>query len=72
VLVARAGPRPHGAADSYPNRPVRGIVPFTPGAGTDTTASLLAQRLSGRLGPAPLTDFIELAGCAAVTVAVRL
>jgi tripartite-type tricarboxylate transporter receptor subunit TctC len=37
------------AADAYPNRPVRWIVPFTPGAGTDTTARLMAQRLSERL-----------------------
>jgi tripartite-type tricarboxylate transporter receptor subunit TctC len=38
------------AADGYPSRPVRWIVPFTPGAGTDTTARLLAQRLSDKLG----------------------
>jgi len=38
------------AADAYPTRPVRWIVPFTPGAGTDTTARLVAQRLSEKLG----------------------
>ena len=36
------------AAETWPNRPVRWIVPFTPGAGTDTTARLVAQRLSER------------------------
>jgi tripartite-type tricarboxylate transporter receptor subunit TctC len=38
------------AGETWPNRPVRWIVPFTPGAGTDTTARLVAQRLSERLG----------------------
>jgi tripartite-type tricarboxylate transporter receptor subunit TctC len=38
------------AAETWPNRPVRWIVPFTPGAGTDTTARLVAQRLSERFG----------------------
>jgi tripartite-type tricarboxylate transporter receptor subunit TctC len=36
------------AAETWPNRPVRWIVPFAPGAGTDTTARLVAQRLSER------------------------
>lgn len=30
----------------YPNKPVRLIGPFTPGAGTDTTARLIARHLS--------------------------
>jgi len=47
VFAAAATAR---AADAYPSRPVRWIVPFTPGAGTDTTARLVAQRLSERFG----------------------
>jgi tripartite-type tricarboxylate transporter receptor subunit TctC len=37
-------------AQSYPARPVRIIVPFPPGQATDTTARLIAQSLSERLG----------------------
>jgi tripartite-type tricarboxylate transporter receptor subunit TctC len=33
-------------AKEYPNKPVRFIVPFAPGAGTDTTARTIAQKLS--------------------------
>ncbi len=38
-----------GAADAvadYPSKPVRLIAPFTPGAGTDTTARMIAKHLS--------------------------
>jgi tripartite-type tricarboxylate transporter receptor subunit TctC len=37
-------------AQTYPTRPVRIIVGFTPGGGADTTARLMGQRLSERLG----------------------
>jgi tripartite-type tricarboxylate transporter receptor subunit TctC len=37
-------------AQAYPARPVRIIVGFAPGKGTDITARLLGQWLSGRLG----------------------
>jgi tripartite-type tricarboxylate transporter receptor subunit TctC len=38
------------AADEYPARAVRMVVPFAPGGGTDVVGRILAQQLSQRLG----------------------
>src|SRR5215831_7490057 len=38
------------SALDYPTRPVRWIVTYTPGGGTDITARIMAQWLSERLG----------------------
>jgi len=47
ALPAFAGP---AHAQAYPNRPVRVIVPYSPGGPTDVCARLIAQKLSDRLG----------------------
>ena len=44
------------AADAYPTRPIRWIVPYPPGGTTDILARIMAQRLSERLGHQVLID----------------
>jgi tripartite-type tricarboxylate transporter receptor subunit TctC len=43
-------------AANYPNKPIRFIVPFAPGAGTDVTARTIAQKLSERWGHQVVAD----------------
>ena len=44
------------AAEAYPARPIRMLVGFAPGGGTDTTARALTPRLSERLGQQVIVD----------------
>jgi tripartite-type tricarboxylate transporter receptor subunit TctC len=47
---------PAAAQDSYPNKPIRLVVPFTPGGVTDTSGRVVAEFLSKRLGQQVIVD----------------
>ena len=47
------------AQASYPDKPVRLVVPFPPGGVTDVVARLLAQKMAADLGQ-PITIFVEV------------
>lgn len=44
------------AATAYPSKPIRLIVPYTPGAGTDFTAREVGQQITKTLGQQVLVD----------------
>src|SRR5688572_19800849 len=60
VLLAALGgtvfAAPTDPVKDYPNKPVRFIAPFVPGAGTDTTARAIAQKLSDMWGQQVVVD----------------
>lgn len=56
ILCASAGLGYAQGKQSYPSRPVRFIVPFPPGGGTDVVGRLLAQRFAGELGQPFVVD----------------
>jgi tripartite-type tricarboxylate transporter receptor subunit TctC len=67
--LALVVPRAAGAA-AFPDRPIKMVVPFPPGAGTDATARIVAQKLAELLRQTVIVDNVAgangLVGTAAV------
>src|SRR5918992_5774042 len=56
ALVSSAVAAQSAARDSYPTRPVRFLVPYPPGAGTDTAARTLGAKLAERWNQQVVVD----------------
>ena len=56
VLLAALPVLPAAAADDFPQRPIRIIVPFPPGAGPDNVARLVGQHLQDAFGQTVLIE----------------
>jgi tripartite-type tricarboxylate transporter receptor subunit TctC len=56
VLCTLCGASHSSAADSYPSKPIRIIVPYTPGGFNDTLARTLGQKLNEKWGQPVVVD----------------
>src|SRR6266567_2212306 len=56
MLLGLAYAAPAAAQPTYPNRPIRIIVPYTPGTGIDILARTIGQKLSDKLNVAVVVD----------------
>ncbi len=57
ALITQASAQPaKSAASGYPDKPVRWVVPFTPGASNDVIARLIASKLLDALGQQFIID----------------
>ena len=54
ILACAAGAFAQGG--NYPNKPIRWVIPFQPGGGTDMVARTVAARLTDRIGQQILYD----------------
>ncbi len=68
--VAMLAPTSHAAAQEYPTRPVRVIIPFPPGGSNDVVGRLIGAHLGERLGKQVIIDNRSGAGGVIGTEAV--
>ena len=61
-VFGRAGAQAIPAASDYPNRPIRIIVPFTPGSANDIIARIVSPKLAERWGRPVVIDNRPSAG----------
>jgi tripartite-type tricarboxylate transporter receptor subunit TctC len=57
ALAALALPLPLSAQTTYPSKPLRFVVPYPPGAGTDVVARLIGTKLTESWGQPVVMDF---------------
>jgi tripartite-type tricarboxylate transporter receptor subunit TctC len=63
---------PAAQSQTYPAKPVRVIVPFSPGGGTDIVARIVSQKLTDRFGTPVLVDNrVGAAGAIGAEIVVR-
>jgi tripartite-type tricarboxylate transporter receptor subunit TctC len=56
LALASVAAAPSSSAQNYPSRPIRVIVPFSPGGAVDGPMRLIAEELSKRLGQGVIVD----------------
>lgn len=56
ALVATLAPSAATAQGAYPNKPIKFVVPYPPGGGTDVIARILQTKLQAELGQPVLID----------------
>ncbi|MBI2226420.1 MAG: tripartite tricarboxylate transporter substrate binding protein, partial [Betaproteobacteria bacterium] len=72
LSIAALGGSPAAQSQTYPAKPVRIIVPFSPGGGTDIVARTVAPKLADRFGQQVVVDNrVGAAGAIGAEITVR-
>ena len=56
LSIAAVSVSPASLADTFPNRPIRIVVPYAPGGGSDTVGPLIGQKLTEMAGMTTIID----------------